>query len=229
MTSSTAAYTKALVGRAWSETRSLFFQKSLKVYVRDILLLLGGILLMYLFQERLVALRLLPHSSNLMVNKALPVAFGAAAFAALYAVYFAAELFLIAPYRLWSEQIPPSPTNAGRMVDEETRKLAGVVAALRDRVLIWGFKTPVSFDDSYFNWLQQVERSTLPIWIDGQARGARMEFVHASKALPHVNGQQGELNEIEHWRAVVKANADELIGLLMGTPSAIREDDERRL
>ena len=56
-----------------------------------------------------------------------------------------------------------------------------------------------------------------------------MEFVHASKALPHVNGQQGELNEIEHWRAVVKANADELIGLLMGTPSAIREDDERRL
>lgn len=212
-----ATYARVLVSRTWRETRTLFFQKTLKVFLRDLVLLGGGIALLYAFQARLMSAALVPETSNLALNKTLPIVFSVTVFIAAFAAYFLAELLIISPFRLWSDREPPPAAAAPSIVDEETNRLAGVVMALRDRVSIRGFKTPVSFDDPYFGFLDAVENSTHPIWIDDVPRAARIDFVHASKCLPAINrDHSGERAEIEHWRALVKSSSDELIRVLRG-------------
>lgn len=214
-------YVTALLSRAWRETRTLFFQKSLKVFVRDAVLVLVVVGLMYVFQTRLVAAGLVPQSSNLAVNKALPIVFCVVAFGGVFAAYLFLELTLISPYRLWKDLEPPAPPPAAAaavsvVADNETRRLAGVVMALRDRVLIWGFKKPVVFGDPYFGWLADIQNSTHPVWIDETPRNARKDFVQAAQVLPELNRDGGEREDIEHWRGLAKSSSDLLMDLLRG-------------
>lgn len=215
MGSSPGTYTKALLTRAWHETWGLFFQKSLPVFIRDLVLLFGGIAFMYAYQDQLVAAGLVPQTSLLWLNKLLPIAFGVAFFVPAYAIYFVAEVLCISPYRLWKDREPPP---SGDIVDDETRRLAGVVKALSDRVLIWGFKMPVTYDDPYFEWLADIENSTHPVWIDAEPRTARIDLAQGAKVLPALNrDHEGTREEIEHWRGLIMSSSETLIRLLRGS------------
>lgn len=217
MQGSASTYAKTLFARAWCETWRLFFQKTRQVFIRDVVVAAGVIALLYALQPPLVSAGLVPQASNLSLNRALPLAAGVIVFIGVYALYLLAELLVVSPYRLWCDREPSPAPPRSSMVDDDTKRLAGVVMALRDRVLIHGFKTPVTYEDPYYAWLHDIENSTHPIWIEDQPRAARIEFVHASKVLPYLNMKgDGEREEFDHWRQLVKERASELIGYLRG-------------
>lgn len=76
---------------------------------------------------------------------------------------------------------PPIPDVRAESVtnpDEETKRLAGVVNALKERALKYDFRLPTGADDPFLPHYRDVEGSAHPLWADDEAGRLRSEFLH---------------------------------------------------
>jgi hypothetical protein len=55
------------------------------------------------------------------------------------------------------------------IADGETRRLAGIVNAIKERALDYNFRLPLPKDDPFLSQYRELETSAHPIWIDRQA------------------------------------------------------------
>lgn len=210
------AYASAIFRSAWSAATKIFFQKTWAVAVRDVVLLMLTVGAMYVFQDELAAQKLIPPGSSPALSKFIPAFFGVGALLALFALYMLVDLLFIAPYRLWAQVRPPTDDPSAALVDDESRQLAGVVATLRERVMIYGFKPPVVIDDPYYQHRSIIHHSTHAIWTQPAPRLARIDFLHATACLADANAKFEDREEVDYWREAINKSADELIRLMLG-------------
>lgn len=210
------AYLKAIFENAWGAATKLFFQKTWAVVIRDVVLLLVTVGTMYAFQDDLAAQKLIPPGSSPALSKIIPAVFGMGAVFGVFAVYLIIDLLFIAPYRLWAELRPSTDDPSAALVDDESKQLAGVVATLRERVMIYGFKPPVVIDDPYYQHRSILHHSTHAIWTQAAPRQARIDLLHATACLADANSKFEDRAEIDYWRKAITDSADDLIRLLLG-------------
>ena len=208
-----AEYVGLLWRDAWKEAAG-FALATRRAAIRAVLILAITVGLMLLFQRQLAALGLIPAGSNEAFKKLVAAGFGLAAALGLFVLYLLVELVFLAPFRLW-RGLKPTAAPSPSLVDEETKRLAGMVNALRERVMIHGFKTPVVADDPFHTWRATLETSTHPAFIPRGPLQARRDFIHATGCLAHVNAHHEPREEVDHWRSEVDRSADELIRYLL--------------
>lgn len=207
-------YVALLWRDAWKEASAFALPATRKAWLRAIGILALTVVLMVALQARLSALGLIPVGSNEATKKLVAAAFGVGATAVLFILYLLVELIFVAPFRLW-KQLKPATPGGRSLADEETKQLAGLVNALRERIMHHGFKTPSVADDPFHTLRAAIGNSVHPIFIDRGPLQARRDFIHSTACLAHANDHHEPREEVDHWRAEITRSSEELIRFLL--------------
>lgn len=111
------------------------------------------------------------------------------------------------------------------LIDEQSRDLAGSVAAMKERALSLPFKFPLRDEDPFVALYETLKNSAHPIWTDQGINQLRREFMHschligAETEVPMTGPERRELRE-----DMVKY-ADNLAAALLGEPYQVADDE----
>lgn len=120
------------------------------------------------------------------------------------------------PLFLFPEDRPVGTLTPGKLADDETKRLAGIVRAMSERTKKWSFATPTDPNDNFFRYRDEIRDSTHTIWVLPAVTLARREFLHACDLLGDREFHMGETDTIRAWREAVSDAERRLLPALMG-------------